>query len=491
MVESISDEKADDPHGSESHSSEVVHEGEDAAFGDTTHDSVSTEDLNTIRYVNPSMSAAEITSVIEEVSDAGGGMVIAEAGEYDPEAPIEMSDGVYFRGASKAGTVFRPTEGLEAVEGADFGRSVFHAEDVEDIEFSHMSIDGTTDLNADYCIEPFDCENISIHDIFATNVADDPIVIHRNSENFGVYFCETAGEFDTEQFGSNGIEVEEGARDGFVAFNHCFDREMGIEVKSRDPGRETRNVWVFGNYISGSESGGIALSGDDDGDETLWLESVHVFHNIIEDIGADGTGVAFRPREFVRNSTIENNIIRGCDHAVRAGWLGDVDNLSINANEMHDIDGDVIKLEGGAVYDVADNKFISGGDGFRIGIRLESSGVEAICEENKIYDTNISQAIRVDGGRVDARYNYYPEDNAEITDDADEGNILIGNQFDGINVADGKVDVVRGNIPTVPVNITQLDEFEGNWAYNDGTTGSEGYSYYDGADWVGVDTTAL
>ena len=35
--------KADDPHGSESHSSEVVHEGEDAAFGETTHDSVSTE----------------------------------------------------------------------------------------------------------------------------------------------------------------------------------------------------------------------------------------------------------------------------------------------------------------------------------------------------------------------------------------------------------------------------------------------------------------
>ena len=34
--------KADDPHGSESHSSDVVHEGEDAAFGDTTHDSVST-----------------------------------------------------------------------------------------------------------------------------------------------------------------------------------------------------------------------------------------------------------------------------------------------------------------------------------------------------------------------------------------------------------------------------------------------------------------
>ena len=37
--------KADDPHGSESHSSEVVHEGEDATFGDTTHDSVSTDSL--------------------------------------------------------------------------------------------------------------------------------------------------------------------------------------------------------------------------------------------------------------------------------------------------------------------------------------------------------------------------------------------------------------------------------------------------------------
>ena len=41
--------KADDPHGSESHSSEVVHEGEDATFGDTTHDSVSTERSRTAR----------------------------------------------------------------------------------------------------------------------------------------------------------------------------------------------------------------------------------------------------------------------------------------------------------------------------------------------------------------------------------------------------------------------------------------------------------
>ena len=39
------DGKADDPHGSESHSSDVVHEGEDAAFGETAHDSVNTEDL--------------------------------------------------------------------------------------------------------------------------------------------------------------------------------------------------------------------------------------------------------------------------------------------------------------------------------------------------------------------------------------------------------------------------------------------------------------
>ena len=36
--------KSDDPHGSESHSSEVVHEGENPTFGDTTHDSVSTDD---------------------------------------------------------------------------------------------------------------------------------------------------------------------------------------------------------------------------------------------------------------------------------------------------------------------------------------------------------------------------------------------------------------------------------------------------------------
>ena len=44
MVESISDEKADDPHGSESHLSEVAHEGEDATFGETAHDSVSTDE---------------------------------------------------------------------------------------------------------------------------------------------------------------------------------------------------------------------------------------------------------------------------------------------------------------------------------------------------------------------------------------------------------------------------------------------------------------
>ena len=51
MVLSI-DGKADDPHGSESHSSEVVHEEEDAEFGDTTHDSVNTESATVTNEVD-------------------------------------------------------------------------------------------------------------------------------------------------------------------------------------------------------------------------------------------------------------------------------------------------------------------------------------------------------------------------------------------------------------------------------------------------------
>ena len=66
MVESIAavpsqsdvDAKADDPHSSESHSSEVVHEGEDAAFGDTTHDSLNTDEAS----INGPLDAAAVST---------------------------------------------------------------------------------------------------------------------------------------------------------------------------------------------------------------------------------------------------------------------------------------------------------------------------------------------------------------------------------------------------------------------------------------------
>ena len=59
MVESIAGgAKADDPHGSESHSSEVVHEGEDAAFGDTTHDSLNTDEAS----INGPLDAAAVSA---------------------------------------------------------------------------------------------------------------------------------------------------------------------------------------------------------------------------------------------------------------------------------------------------------------------------------------------------------------------------------------------------------------------------------------------
>ena len=82
--------KADDPHGSESHSSEVVHEGEDAAFGDTTHDSVSTERLgNARRQVNNDLSASELNGIIDSLSsgeDGNGGTI-----DIDPEVTVTVS----------------------------------------------------------------------------------------------------------------------------------------------------------------------------------------------------------------------------------------------------------------------------------------------------------------------------------------------------------------------------------------------------------------
>ncbi|QSG02529.1 right-handed parallel beta-helix repeat-containing protein [Natranaeroarchaeum sulfidigenes] len=462
-------------------------------LGETVLDSLHTDEVNTVRYVNPSMSAAEISAIIEEVSDAGGGTVVAVNGEYDPEDPIIMSDNVYFRGESEAGTVFRPTDGLDAVDGADFGRSVIYAEDLENIEFSHMTIDGTTDLNANYCIEPFNCKNVEIHHITGTNVRDDPLVMHRNTDGFGIYFCTTKGEFDDEDFGSHGIEIEEGSKNGVVAFNHCYERQTGIEVKSRYPGEQTQNVLVFGNYISGGTEAGIALTGDEHDGQILWLEHIKVFANTVENIGSEeATGVGIRGREYLKNCEIYWNTFRDCDHATRLGWINENENVTFSHNSLEDMQGDAIRVEGGTGYEIAHNDLISASDGYRIGIRLNGD-LDARVAWNRIRDQEFDEAIGVeDGASAEIRGNTASNSRILVFDDAGVGSVLTDNVADEFLVQDeSSCNVIRDNSPEIPVDVTQLDEIEGNWAYNDGTTGSEGWAYYDGTEWVTVDTTAL
>ena len=80
------DGKADEPHGSESHSADVVHDGEDATLGNTTHDSVSTESAS----VNGSLDA---NSANVESLTIGGKLF-----EEDANSPFTVSaesSGVY------------------------------------------------------------------------------------------------------------------------------------------------------------------------------------------------------------------------------------------------------------------------------------------------------------------------------------------------------------------------------------------------------------
>ena len=72
MVESIPEGKADDPHGSETHFSEVVHEGEDAAFGDTTHDSVNTESATVTNEVDSGSVNTDDSTINQSYTDPTG-----------------------------------------------------------------------------------------------------------------------------------------------------------------------------------------------------------------------------------------------------------------------------------------------------------------------------------------------------------------------------------------------------------------------------------
>ena len=99
MVESIA-AKADDPHGSESHSAEVVHEGEDAVFGDTTHDSLNTDEAS----INGPLDAAEVSadslsgdivSRSEAINNLEGNIHLEPDGT-DPETVLENDGDIVF-----------------------------------------------------------------------------------------------------------------------------------------------------------------------------------------------------------------------------------------------------------------------------------------------------------------------------------------------------------------------------------------------------------
>ena len=83
-IETALNGKADDPHGSESHSSEVVHEGEDATLGDTTHDSVTTDSVS-----------GNVVSRTEAIDNLEGNLYLEPEGT-DPGTVLENDGDIVF-----------------------------------------------------------------------------------------------------------------------------------------------------------------------------------------------------------------------------------------------------------------------------------------------------------------------------------------------------------------------------------------------------------
>ena len=103
-IDSALNGKADDPHGSESHTEEVVHEGEDATLGDTTHDSVDTGEYQGAiaigAVVTPASASGDDAVGIGDDAEASGSSATALGRDAEAlsEGDIAIGNGVVVDG---------------------------------------------------------------------------------------------------------------------------------------------------------------------------------------------------------------------------------------------------------------------------------------------------------------------------------------------------------------------------------------------------------
>ena len=402
--------KADDPHGSESHSSEVVHEGEDAAFGDTTHDSVSAEEANRIQFVTPDQNRS-IQDAVDSLPEEGGTVVLSE-GVWEEDATVEagtdehrtivaLPDNVTLRGQGRS-TVIK----LADDQDDDFSNQVIANEDLsvggegeannEGLVIRDLVVDANRDGN--FADEEFnrqwegidlvETQHCHIENVHVKNAAGDGIDLDACSyttvTDSLLVDCAGSGVHQSGFIGNKIIDnraIDCGHLDGRYGFDVFSTADLDDSVSSEDDSRSIVNAnyaidcfvgigairgraIISNNYIEGSDTDGIRVTSF--GDSAPFFGDVR--GNTVENAGRAG----IRINENAEVS-VESNVIDAPERMGIEVWDGT--KAVVRDNSVHDAGEHGIETKGGGPT-LIDNEIKACNDD---GIRLNGDS-NSSCE---------------------------------------------------------------------------------------------------------------
>ena len=364
--------------------------------------SVNTENSNSVRFVDDSMSVGQINDIISNASAASTNgariSVVFKSGQYGLTDRIQVSDNVEL--ISKGAHVFVEDAWPE-------NTGMIEADSVSNFVIDGFDLDADDpELDTRYCIQPDSgCEDFVISRNRAKNAGDDNIAVENNSNRWAVVNNWIFDVKDDPEVDDSGLEIEVGAKNGVVAGNWIeagSGADYGILVKTREGLAGVENVQIVGNTIITENHRGLAVV-------TAPCKNVSIVGNSF--VG-NGTSRAITLSQDVENITVSANTIDNYNRGVRA-ILGS-SNITISNNTFDNCERSIVTDD--SVSDlIATGNLIRGGligilpEGENISVKsnhiygIDSTGVLADgtsfvdITDNQIYDCD-SRGIRIQNG---------------------------------------------------------------------------------------------